>query len=71
VPAAPRAYRQRAAGPYTLREVCDLMRVSRVTLMRLVRQGRFPRPLNLALRRLYWARRTVDRALAGRTPRRG
>jgi predicted DNA-binding transcriptional regulator AlpA len=60
-------YRGRAAaGPYSLGEICALMRISRMTLMRWVRAGRFPRPLNVGMRRLFWARATVDRALAGR-----
>ena len=54
------------APPLSLREVCKLLSVSRVTLMRWVNGGKFPRPIRIGYRRLFWQAPVIERLLAGR-----
>jgi excisionase family DNA binding protein len=47
----------------TAQDVCDLLRVNRLTVLRWVRDGRLPRPVAPTLRCLRWPRVVVARWL--------
>jgi predicted DNA-binding transcriptional regulator AlpA len=51
-------------GLLTMREVLEVLRVSRLTLSAWVKAGRFPAPVDLGIRRSLWRVSDVDRALA-------
>lgn len=51
-------------GLLTAREVCDLLRVDRRTLRRLVLTGDVPRPITIGPRTLRWRRAAVTAWLA-------
>jgi predicted DNA-binding transcriptional regulator AlpA len=52
--------------PLSLTAVAQMMDVSRQTLMRWVRQGRFPKPLLVGNRKLYWPPVDLEEALLRR-----
>jgi excisionase family DNA binding protein len=58
-------------APLTLTEVCEIVGVTRLTLMRWCAQGKFPPPLPIGIRRRLWNPSDVQRALAsgGRSAR--
>jgi predicted DNA-binding transcriptional regulator AlpA len=43
-----------------LREVCHRLHVSRWTVLRLLRQGKFPPPVRLLSRRLLWRPEAIE-----------
>jgi hypothetical protein len=72
MPGVPRPPRTAAPRPpYAVEEVLALLggTITRKTLLRWVRQGRFVRPLSCGHgRRLWFPRQAVDDLLAGRSP---
>ena len=50
----------------TLHEVQDKCRLSRSTIYRLMREGRFPLPIRVGPRAVRWLESEIDEYLAGR-----
>jgi len=47
----------------TQEQVCEIVRVNRITLWRWVRSGRFPQPVRLGVRRIFWLKPVVEQFL--------
>ena len=50
----------------TVREVMERVRMSRSTLYRLMRLGRFPEPVRVGLKAVRWKSDEIDQFLNGR-----
>jgi prophage regulatory protein len=44
----------------TLSDVCEMSGVNRITMWRWVREGKFPQPVRLSVRRIFWLRPVVE-----------